>query len=187
MGHRLGGLCGGAHTLWLPALLQPEALPLSQAAADKCLPRRHSNPPQQVWLSLCGVSVSWCAHSFVWGLQASLVHMGFDSKCDFTCPTTLLGLLLCSWTWGIFPWWDPIFSCRWLFRSELQFWSSCRRRWAHVLLLCHLVFAFFTHMYCFLPVIPKYETLQMEQKSFLTCCFVYHTFTSCLFCFIFRN
>ena len=39
----------------------------------------------------------------------------------------------------VFPWWDPIFSCRWLFRSELQFWSSCRRRWAHVLLLCHLI------------------------------------------------
>ena len=27
----------------------------------------------------------------------SLVGMGFDSKCDFTPPTTLLGLLLCPW------------------------------------------------------------------------------------------
>ena len=27
---------------------------------------------------------------------------GFDSKCDFAPPTILLGLLLCSWMWGIF-------------------------------------------------------------------------------------
>ena len=26
---------------------------------------------------------------------------GFDSKCDFTPPTILLWLLLCSWMWGI--------------------------------------------------------------------------------------
>ena len=28
--------------------------------------------------------------------------MGFDSKCAFTPLTVLLGLLLCSWMWGIF-------------------------------------------------------------------------------------
>ena len=28
--------------------------------------------------------------------------MGFDSKCDFAPPTTLLGLFLCPWMWGIF-------------------------------------------------------------------------------------
>ena len=27
--------------------------------------------------------------------------MGFDSKCDFTPSTIFLGLLLCSWMWGI--------------------------------------------------------------------------------------
>ena len=27
--------------------------------------------------------------------------MGFDSERDFAPPTLLLGLLLCSWTWGI--------------------------------------------------------------------------------------
>ena len=27
--------------------------------------------------------------------------MGFDSDCDFTPPTILLGLLLCPWMWGI--------------------------------------------------------------------------------------
>ena len=56
----------------------------------------------------------------------------------FTPPTVLLGLLLCPWMWGILFWWDPTFS-RWgLFSSELQFWCSHRRRWARVLLLCHL-------------------------------------------------
>ena len=81
----------------------------------------------QVWLSLCGVSGSWCAQDFVWALQASLAGMGFDSKCDFAPPTILLGLLLCSWMHGIFFRWDPTFSCQWLFSSELQFWSSHRR------------------------------------------------------------
>ena len=28
--------------------------------------------------------------------------IGFDSKCNFTPPSVLLGLLLCPWTWGIF-------------------------------------------------------------------------------------
>ena len=32
----------------------------------------------------------------------SLVGMGFVSKCDFTLPTILLGLLLCPWMVGIF-------------------------------------------------------------------------------------
>ena len=31
----------------------------------------------------------------------SLADMGFDSKCDFAPPTIFLGLLLCSWAWGI--------------------------------------------------------------------------------------
>ena len=44
---------------------------------------------------------------------------GFDSKRDFTPPTILLGCLLCPWTCGIFFWWDPTFSYRWLFSSVL--------------------------------------------------------------------
>ena len=32
----------------------------------------------------------------------SLLGKGFDSKCDFTPPAILLGLLLCPWMWGIF-------------------------------------------------------------------------------------
>ena len=58
--------------------------------------------------------------SFVWALQGSLEGMGFDSKCNFAPPTILLGHLLCPWMWGIFFWWDPTFSCRWLFHRELQ-------------------------------------------------------------------
>ena len=38
------------------------------------------------------------AQSFI---CASLVGMGFDSKCNFTPPTIFLGLLLCPWTGGI--------------------------------------------------------------------------------------
>ena len=80
----------------------------------------------QFWLSLCGVSGSWCTR-YVWALWASLLGIGFDSKCDFAPPTILLELLLCPWMWGIF-FGDPTFSCWWLFSSELSFWSSHRRR-----------------------------------------------------------
>ena len=48
--------------------------------------------------------------------------------------TVLLGLLLFPCSWGIFFWWYPTLSCRWLFSSVLQFWSS-HRRWAHIPLL----------------------------------------------------
>ena len=65
------------------------------------------------------------------------VGMGFDSRHDFSPPTILLGLLLCPWTWDIWFWWGPTFSCRWLLSGKLKFWSS--HRWAHVLLLRHLV------------------------------------------------
>ena len=95
-----------------PGLLHPELLPLWQATAD---PYLHTQ--RQVWLSLCGVSC--CAQGFVWALWASLVGMGFVSECNFTPLTILLGLLLCPWTWGIFFWWDPTFSCRRLLSSAL--------------------------------------------------------------------
>ena len=83
-----------------PGLLYPELLLLRQATADPYLHRRHSNTQRQVWLSL--YRVSWCAHGFVWALWASLMAMGFESKCNFAPPTILLGLLLCPWMWGIF-------------------------------------------------------------------------------------
>ena len=43
----------------------------------------------------------------------------FNSKRNFAPPTVLLGFLLCPWTLGIFFWWDPTFSCPWLFSSKL--------------------------------------------------------------------
>ena len=128
------GLC---HTQHVPGLLQSEPLSPWQATADLGLLRRHSNTQKQAWLSLCGVSGSQCAQGFVWALWASLAGMGFDSKCDFTLHIILLGLLLCPWRWGISFWWNPTFSCRLIFSSELHFWCSLRRRWAR--LLCYLV------------------------------------------------
>ena len=76
----------------------PEPLPLWQSTADLYLHRRHSNTvlPQ----SLRGTWV--LVHTkFIWALWASLVGMGFDSKCELAPPTILLGLLLCPWMWGI--------------------------------------------------------------------------------------
>ena len=101
------------------------AIPRSSApraptpAAGHCWPT-----PPQTMLKHCSGSISvglWVlVHTrFVWVLWASLAGKGFDSKHDFTPPTILLGLLLCPWTWGIFFWWDPTFSCRRLFSSEL--------------------------------------------------------------------
>ena len=110
-------------------LLHPEPLPLRQATADLCLHRRHSHTQAGLAQSLRG------SQGFVWALRASMVGMAFDSKHNFMSLTILLGLLLCPWTWGIFSRWDPTFSCWWLFTNELWFWSSCRRRWAHVLLM----------------------------------------------------
>ena len=80
-----------------PGLLHPEPLPLQQSTADPCLHRRHSNTalPQSLW------ELWLLVHTrFVWALWVSLVEMGFDSKCDFSPATILLGLL-CPWTWGI--------------------------------------------------------------------------------------
>ena len=117
--------------------------PLSpwQAAADLCSHRDSRTLKGRSHSVFCGVSGLWCTQGFVWALQASLVGMGFDSKCSFTPPTVLLGLLPCPWMIGIFFQWDPTF-LRWLFSSDLQFWSSRRRIWTHVLWLCHLEIKF---------------------------------------------
>ena len=87
-------------------------------AAGHCGPVPPQESQTQVWLGLCGVSGSWCTQGFVWTLWASLTGMGFDSKCDFAPPTILLWDL-CPRIWDIFFWWDPAFSCWWLFSSEL--------------------------------------------------------------------
>ena len=83
--------------LGLLGLLQPESLSLCQATADPCHLRRCSNAQRQVWLSLCGVSGSWCAQGFVWALWASLAGMEFDSKCNFTLLPFLGGFSFALW------------------------------------------------------------------------------------------
>ena len=60
--------------------------------------------------------------SVVWVLQASLAGMGFDFKHNFAPPTVLPRLFLCPWMWGIFFWWDPAFSCQWLFSHGFDPW-----------------------------------------------------------------
>ena len=71
--------------------------------------------------SVCVGSGSWCTQGFVCALWTSLVGLGFGSKCDFTPPTILLGLLLCPWMWGIFFWCNPTFSCQWYSAASCNF------------------------------------------------------------------
>ena len=74
----------------------------SPCPCGRALLTRTSSGDTQTELSqsLWGLWVLVCTR-FVWALWASLVGMGFESKHNFTPPTILLGLLLCSWTWGI--------------------------------------------------------------------------------------
>ena len=55
----------------------------------------------QFCLSLCGGLWVLVCPRYVWALWASLSGMRFDSKCHFTPPTILLGLLICPCMWGI--------------------------------------------------------------------------------------
>ena len=81
-----------------PGLLDPEPLSPQQSTADLYLLRRHPNTvlSQPLW----GLWILVCTR-YVLALWASLVGLGFDSKCDFSSPTILLGLLLCPWACGI--------------------------------------------------------------------------------------
>ena len=83
------------------------AIPRSTASrapaltAVRCWPvPPQENPNTVLSQSLWGLWVL-VRTRFVWALWASLVGMGFDSKCDFSLPIVLLGLLLCLWMWGI--------------------------------------------------------------------------------------
>ena len=109
-----------------------------QATADPCLCRRHINTPRQAWPSLCGACGSWL-HQVLFGPSERLW------KVWGLILNAILPLLPSCWSFSFvlgcgvsFFWWDPTFSSPWLF-SELQFWSSHRRRQAHILLLHHLV------------------------------------------------
>ena len=91
------------HKLFVPGLQWPEALSPRRPLLTVSLPETLKTQ-RQAWLTLCGVSGSWCTQDFDLAHQASLAGTGFDSKYDFVPPTALLGLLLCSWTWVIFSW-----------------------------------------------------------------------------------
>ena len=85
------------------------ACPRSAAARAPCpqcrpllIQASTGDTQSQVWLSLFGVSRSWCTQGFVWALRAFLEGMGFGSKHDFAPPTILLGLLLYPCMWGTF-------------------------------------------------------------------------------------
>ena len=85
----------------------PRSRPLlTRASAGDTL-----NTQRQVWLCLVGLTAPFfrtcCTQSFI---CTSLVGMRFGSKFNFSSPTILLGLL-CCWTWDIFFWWNPLFSC----------------------------------------------------------------------------
>ena len=75
-----------------PRSAVPKVPALQQVTADPYLLRRHSNTQRQVWLSLCGVSGSWCTPGCVWALWESLVDMGFDLNVIFHLPTIFLGV-----------------------------------------------------------------------------------------------
>ena len=134
-----------------PRGLRPHAVPPRSAGTRAPVPTaRHCWPvPLQETLkhskaglaqSLVGITAPFPGvhKGFVCALWASLVGMAIDSKWDFAPPTILSGLLRCPWTHVIFFWWDPTFSCQWLFSSYLWFQCSHRRRWAHIILLCQL-------------------------------------------------
>ena len=81
-----------------------------------------------------------------------LVGMGFDF-----IMTVLLLPSHCGFLFGLghgvsFLGWVSVSSCWWLSNSWLQIWSSCRRRWAHILLLHHLeleaLYLFIFNFYC---------------------------------------
>ena len=96
-------LCGGINDDPLPEGLCHTRVcctqsPVALTVTDPYIHRRCSNTvlSQSLW-------VPWVLvyKRFVWALWASLVGMGFDSKCKFAPPTTLLGLLLCPLRLGI--------------------------------------------------------------------------------------
>ena len=69
--------------------------PLLTHSLQETLKRSKTGLAQSLWgLLVCT--------GFVWALRTVLAGIRFDSKHDFTPPTILLGLLLCSWMCGIF-------------------------------------------------------------------------------------
>ena len=109
-----------------PGLLQPEPLsrsrPLSHVSAGNT---KHSKAGlAQTLVGSLGPSEHKVLFEpskhlwWVWGLILNAV-----SPLLLSCRGFSFALRR-----GVSFWWDPTFSCQWWFSSELQFWSSCRRR-----------------------------------------------------------
>ena len=82
----------------IPRTTAPRA-PAPTAVLCWLLPPQET--PKHSSVSISEVLWVLVSSTYVWALWASLVDIGFDSKCDFSPPAILLGLLLCPWTWGI--------------------------------------------------------------------------------------
>ena len=72
--------------------------------------------PSQQWERFFAITVL----QFV-GYPPGRYEIWFYPVC---APPTIFLWLLCFWTWDIFFWWVPTFSCQWLFKSWLWFWCS---------------------------------------------------------------
>ena len=129
---------GFCHWLLDPGMLWPVHCFLA-GPDDLCLHRSCSINqvqilPQSIWGFLVpgaqkillepSVHLSW-----LWGLILNVI-LPFLPSCWVFSFASYMNYL---------SWWGPAFSCLWSFSSSLHFWSSCRRKWVTVLLLCHLL------------------------------------------------
>ena len=90
----------GSSMMGLMATSSKRAYAVPKSVAPALLTLTSTGDAQtQFCLGLCGVPGSWCRQ----GLFEPSDHLCRDiySKCKLACPTILLGLLLCPWTWGI--------------------------------------------------------------------------------------
>ena len=90
-----------------PGLLHPESLPLQQTTPD---PYCAGGTQTQFWLSLCGVSGSWCTQGFVWAFWASLAVWGL-----------ILNVISPSWIDAFELWcWRRLLRAPWTARKSNQ-------------------------------------------------------------------
>ena len=95
-GHSGSVSCGGHCSFLLgPGAGEVLSVPSKSLFLQYCVCSGGSMVGLMVTSSKRAYSISWSTAP-----RASLVGMGFDSKCNFAHPTILLGLL-CSWTWAI--------------------------------------------------------------------------------------
>ena len=133
---------------WPPRGLLPEAAWPRYAVASPLFPGRPWWPvpaqemlnqssadlPQSIWGFLVPgaqkILLEPSTHlSWLWGLILNMI-LPFLPSCWIFSFALYMNYL---------SWWGPAFSHLWSFSSSLHFWSSCRRKWVNVLLLCHLL------------------------------------------------